>query len=70
MDALVGELPAVAPPTDETAIGAEREPTPAGQPAIPAEELQELRRALEDAMRSLQRAVDRIGELSRDSVGG
>ncbi len=56
--ALVGDLPAVAPPTEEAAaIGAE--PAPA-----PSDALQELGRTLEEALRTLQRALDQLGELA------
>ena len=79
--ALVGELPAVAPPTEEAAaLGAEGDPAgPAAEPGGPArtgvdpvsrEELEAVRRSLEEAIRSLQEAVDRIGELAPDTTGG
>ncbi|HUG41589.1 MAG TPA: UPF0182 family protein, partial [Longimicrobiales bacterium] len=62
VDALVGALPPVAPATD-----AAIEPRPGPDP-VRGEALEALRRTLEEAMRSLQRAVDQIGQLRGDTT--
>ena len=59
--ALVGELEPVAPATEATAVGPEAAPAR-------TEGLEALRRTLEDAIRSLQRAVDQIGAMTRDTL--
>ncbi|HUH12728.1 MAG TPA: UPF0182 family protein [Longimicrobiales bacterium] len=61
--ALVGQLPPVAPPTEPGAAA----PQPSSG-SIPAGALEGMRRTLEDAIRSLQRAVQQIGELTGDTT--
>jgi hypothetical protein len=69
VDALVGEAPAVASPTEptgpaevEAAVGTE--PAPRRR----VDELDALRRGLEDAIRGLQEAVERIRALEADTL--
>ncbi len=61
---LVGELPAVAPPME---ADAELEPAAGAPASAGAEALDRLRGTLQDAIRSLQRAVDEIGEMVPDT---
>ncbi|HUG40360.1 MAG TPA: UPF0182 family protein, partial [Longimicrobiales bacterium] len=67
--ALVGEIPAVAPPAEEAAAAEPGVAAPASA-AVPAEALQALRRTLEEAIRSLESAVDQIGEIAPDTTSG
>jgi uncharacterized membrane protein (UPF0182 family) len=64
--ALVGELPAVAPPVEveEPGMGAETIRVPSG-----SEALRSLRNSLQEAIRLLQQAVNQIGEIAPDTIG-
>jgi uncharacterized membrane protein (UPF0182 family) len=64
--ALVGELPAVAPPVEveEPGMGAETIRVPSG-----SEALRSLRNSLQEAIRLLQQAVNQIGEIASDTIG-
>ncbi|MFO8174226.1 MAG: UPF0182 family protein [Longimicrobiales bacterium] len=63
--ALVGELPAVAPPVEADEPGMEAETI---RPPAASEALQSLRNSLQEAIRLLQEAVNQIGEIASDTV--
>lgn len=65
VDALVGDLPAVAPPIEDAIDPAAAADPP---PSVGVEALESLRSTLQEAIRSLQRALDRIGELEADAT--
>jgi hypothetical protein len=62
VQALVGQLEPVAPPVDVEDV----EPT--GPAPVENQTLQGIRRSLEEAIRSLQRALDQIGGMARDTM--
>jgi uncharacterized membrane protein (UPF0182 family) len=59
--ALVGELPAVAPVAETEEVTTD--PAPA-----PTDALQALRRTLQEAIQSLQRAIELLGDMAPDTV--
>jgi hypothetical protein len=59
--ALVGELPAVAPAAESEEVTPDRAPAP-------TEGLQALRRTLQEAIQSLQRAIELLGDMAPDTV--
>ena len=64
--ALVGELPAVAPPVESGE--AELEPESIAPP-VQSEALQSLRSTLQEAIRLLQQAVNQMEEIASDTIG-
>ncbi|MFO7892533.1 MAG: UPF0182 family protein, partial [Longimicrobiales bacterium] len=68
VDALVGDLPAVASPVEEGGVEGATQPAPQQPAPIQSEALEALRGTLQDAIESLQRAVDQIGEMGADTV--
>ncbi|HSL84693.1 MAG TPA: UPF0182 family protein [Thermoanaerobaculia bacterium] len=77
VSALVGELPAIAAPTDvleeEPAAGApppREPPSPRAEPGVPPDELEELTRSMEDAVEALQEVLEGLRRLSPPAEEG